>query len=407
MANYALGNKIAAFNKKIEELKAADIYPFFRPLESDQDTEVIINGKRVLMFGSNSYLGLTNHPYIKEATKKAVDKYGSGCAGSRFLNGTLDLHIELENALAQFVGKEAALVFSTGYQVNLGVISALGARGDYIFLDELNHACIIDGARLSFSRIYKYGHSDMAHLEKLLAAVPHESFKLIVTDGVFSMEGDIAKLSEITALAKKYNAAVFVDDAHSLGVLGPTGNGTAAHFNIGHDVDLIMATFSKSLASIGGFFAADRDVIEYLKHHARSLMFSASISPAAAASALAALHVLKTEPERIDKLWQNTKYAIDLFSNAGFDIGPTESPIIPLFVRDNEKTFLMARMLMDEGVFVNPVVSPAVASEASLIRYSLMATHSFKQIDYAFDKIKKVAFKLKVPMVNTVNTVKV
>jgi 8-amino-7-oxononanoate synthase len=399
MSNKALINKVSAF-KTAEKLKDADIYPFFRPLQSDQDTEVIIEGKRVLMFGSNSYLGLTNHPFVKEAAKKAIDKYGSGCAGSRFLNGTLDLHLELEEALAQFVGKESALVFSTGYQVNVGVISALGGRNDFLFSDELNHACIIDGARLSFSKLYKYGHGDMAHLEKLLASVPIESFKIIATDGIFSMEGDITKLNEITALAKKYNATVFVDDAHSLGVLGPQGQGTAAHFNITHKVDLIMGTFSKSLASIGGFIAADKVVVEYLKHHARSLIFSASISPAAAASALASLNVLKDEPQRIEKLWTNANYAQSLLAKAGFDIGKTESPIIPIFVRDNEKTFLMAKMLMDEGIFVNPVVSPAVQSDASMIRFSLMSTHSLKQIDYAVDKIKKVAFKLKVPLLN-------
>ncbi len=401
MINNALKKKIDNF-KTVDRLKEADIYPFFRPLQSDQDTEVIIGSKRILMFGSNSYLGLTNNKQVKEAAKKAIDKYGSGCAGSRFLNGTLDLHLELEEALADFVGKEGALVFSTGYQVNVGVISALAGRNDYVFLDEWNHACIIDGARLSFGKIYKYGHSDMAHLEKLLANAPIDAFKLIATDGVFSMEGDIARLDEITHLAKKYNATVFVDDAHSLGVLGPGGRGTSAHFNITHKVDMIMGTFSKSLASIGGFVAADKKVIEYLKHHARSLMFSASISPGAAASALAALEVMKSEPERIEKLWQNTQYTLEQFKEAGFDVGPTESPIIPIYVRDNEKTFLMAKMLMDEGVFVNPVVSPAVASESSMIRFSLMSTHSFKQIDYAVEKIKKVAYKLKIPQVNTV-----
>ena len=400
MTNKTLLEKVSAF-KTAENLKSADIYPFFRPLESDQDTEVIIAGKRVLMFGSNSYLGLTNHPDVKEAGKKAIDKYGSGCAGSRFLNGTLDLHIELEEALAQFVGKEAALVFSTGYQVNVGVLSALGGRTDYIFSDELNHACIIDGARLSFSKLYKYGHSDMAHLEKLLSNVPYEAFKIIATDGVFSMEGDISKLDEIAALAKKYNASIFLDDAHSLGVLGPAGQGTAAHYNITHKIDLIMGTFSKSLASIGGFIAADKVIIEYLKHHARSLIFSASITPAATASALAALTVLKNEPQRIEKLWANTNYALEAFKKAGFDIGLSESPIIPIFVRDNEKTFLMAKMLMDEGIFVNPVVSPAVSSDSSMIRFSLMATHSFKQIDYAVEKIKKVSYKLKVPLLKT------
>lgn len=399
MTNNTLIEKVKAF-KVVDKLKAADIYPFFRPLQSDQDTEVIVDGKRVLMFGSNSYLGLTNHPKVKEAAKKAVDKYGSGCAGSRFLNGTLDLHLKLEAALSQFVGKEAALVFSTGYQVNLGVISALGGRNDFLFSDELNHACIIDGARLSFSKLFKYRHADMGHLEKLLAEVPLKAFKIIVTDGIFSMEGDISKLDKIAALAKKYNATVFVDDAHSLGVLGPQGKGTPAYFNITHNVDLIMGTFSKSLASIGGFIAADKSVIEYLKHHARSLMFSASMSPAAAASALAALTVIKEEPERIEKLWSNTRYTMEALKNAGFDIGATESPIIPIFVGDDESTFLMAKMLMDEGIFVNPVVSPAVSSGSSMIRFSLMATHSFNQIDNAVEKIKKVSANLKAPLLN-------
>lgn len=400
MTENSLNKKVNSFTA-VDKLKAADIYPFFRPLESDQDTEVTIGGKKVLMFGSNSYLGLTNHSYIKECAKNAIDKYGSGCAGSRFLNGTLDLHLELEEELAKFVGKEAALVFSTGYQVNLGVISALGARGDYLFLDERDHACIIDGARLSFSKLFKYGHSDMQHLEKLLSSVPYDAFKLIATDGVFSMEGDIALLPEITELAKKYNASVFVDDAHSIGVLGPQGQGTAAHFNLTNEVDLIMGTFSKSLASIGGFIAADKNVIEYLKHHARSLMFSASIPPAATASALAALIILKENTGIIEKLWKNTKYAIEKFRKEGFEIGPTETPIIPIYIRDTEKTFLMTKLLLDSGVFVNPVVSPAVNNEDSLIRFSLMATHSIQQIDYAINTIKKVAQQINVNLIQT------
>ena len=393
MNNKPLHKKVDSFTT-VKKLKASNLYPFFRPLESDQDNEVTIGGQKVLMFGSNSYLGLTNHKYIKECAKNAIDKYGSGCAGSRFLNGTLDLHLELEEALAQFVGKEAALVFSTGYQVNLGVISALGARGDYFFLDERNHACIIDGARLSFSKLFKFGHSDMVHLEKLLSNVPYEAFKLIATDGVFSMEGDIALLPKIVELAKKYNASVFVDDAHSIGVLGPIGQGTAAHFNLTDDVDLIMGTFSKSLASIGGFIAADKNVIEYLKHHARSLMFSASIPPSATASALAALTILKENPAIIEKLWHNTNYALEKFKKEGFEIGATETPIIPIFIRDTEKTFRMAKLLMNRGIFVNPVVSPAVSSEDSLIRFSLMASHSLEQIDYAIDNIKEVAAQI-------------
>ncbi|MEO6812945.1 MAG: aminotransferase class I/II-fold pyridoxal phosphate-dependent enzyme [Ginsengibacter sp.] len=398
MNSSPLNKKVNSFTR-VEKLKTLGLYPFFRVLETDQDTEVIIGGKKILMFGSNSYLGLTNHPYVKECAQKAIDKYGSGCAGSRFLNGTLDLHLELERNLAEFVGKESALVFSTGYQVNLGVISALGGRNDYLFLDEHDHACIIDGARLSFAKINKYSHSDMTHLETLLRSVPIDAFKLIATDGVFSMEGDISVLPEIVQLAKKYNASIFVDDAHALGVIGPQGRGTAAHFNVTKDVDLIMGTFSKSLASIGGFIAADKNVIEYLKHHARSLMFSASISPAAAASALAALTVLKEDKTLVEKLWVNTRYAIDGFKSAGFDLGPTETPIIPIYIRDNEKTFLMAKMLMDEGVFVNPVVSPAVRSDCSLIRFSIMATHSIDQIDFAIKKFKKAASHIEIPLI--------
>lgn len=398
MKNSPLNRKVKSFMTIINGLKESGTYPFFRVLESDQDTEVTIGGKKVLMFGSNSYLGLTNNEYVKKCSQEAVTKYGSGCAGSRFLNGTLDLHIELERQLAEFVGKEAALVFSTGYQVNLGVISALGGRNDYLFLDERDHACIIDGSRLSFSKIFKYGHSNMEHLEKQLSSVPYDSFKLIVTDGVFSMEGDISLLPDITALAEKYNASVYVDDAHSLGVLGPQGRGTAAYFNLTDKVDLIMGTFSKSLASIGGFIAAETSVIEYLKHHARSLMFSASIAPAAAASALAALTVLKENSGLIDKLWENTHYAIKSFKNAGFELGPTETPIIPIYIRNNDKTFKMAKILLDDGVFVNPVVSPAVPSDSSLIRFSLMATHSLKQIDFAVDSFKHAASLIDLPL---------
>ncbi|MEO6819213.1 MAG: pyridoxal phosphate-dependent aminotransferase family protein [Ginsengibacter sp.] len=390
MNSSPLNKKMNSFTT-VDKLKELGLYPFFRVLETDQDTEVMIGGKKILMFGSNSYLGLTNNKFVKEKAKEAIDKYGSGCAGSRFLNGTLDLHLQLEKELAAFVGKEDALVFSTGYQVNLGVISALGGRNDFLFLDEHDHACIIDGSRLAFSKVFKYSHSDMGELETLLSSVPPDSFKLIATDGVFSMEGDISKLPGIVELAKKYNASIFVDDAHALGVLGPQGRGTAAHFGVTKDVDLVMGTFSKSLASIGGFIAADKNVIEYLKHHARSLMFSASISPAAAASALAALTILKEDKGLLEKLWVNTNYAINGFKSAGFDVGPTETPIIPIYIRDNEKTFLMAKMLMDEGVFVNPVVSPAVKSDSSLIRFSIMATHSIGQIDFAIEKFIKAA----------------
>lgn len=378
--------------QKVEKL---GLYPYFRTIESEQDTVVKINGKDVLMFGSNSYLGLTNHPKLKEASKAAIDKYGSGCAGSRFLNGTLDLHIELERKLAEYIGKESALVFSTGFQVNLGVISSIPGRHDYIIIDELDHACIIDGARLSFAKVLKYRHNDMASLEKVLSKCEPDKIKLIAVDGVFSMEGDVAKLPEIYELAQKYQANIFVDDAHGLGVMGPMGRGTAAHFGMTDKVDLIMGTFSKSLASIGGFIAADNDTINYLKHNARSLIFSASIAPANAASVIAAIDLIQQEPERIEKLWDNTNYALKLLKEAGFETGHTETPIIPIYVRDDFKTFKLTKMLLEEeGVFVNPVVSPAVPSSSSLIRYSLMSTHTFQQVEESIEKITRVAKKL-------------
>lgn len=386
-----LHEKIAQF-QDANIIREAGLYPFFRPIESAQDTEVIINGKKVLMFGSNSYLGLTNHSKIKEASKKAIDKYGTGCAGSRFLNGTLDIHIELENRLASYVGKEATVLFSTGYQVNLGVLSCITGRNDYLILDEYDHACIIDGSRLSFSKVIKYAHNDMDDLQRKLNILPEESVKIIAIDGIFSMEGDIVKLPEITKLADEYGANIMIDDAHSLGVIGHNGAGTASHFNLTDKVDLIMGTFSKSLASLGGFIASDAETIDYIKHRARSLMFSASMPPGSVASVIAALDIIEAEPERIVKLWDNTNYAMKLLLDEGFDLGPTESPILPIYVRDNEKTFLVTKYLQDAGVFVNPVVSPAVPSDSSLLRFSLMATHTFEQIDEAVEKIAK-AFK--------------
>ena len=388
-----LHNKIAAYNIP-QQVQKMGLYPYFRTIESEQDTVVKINGEDVLMFGSNSYLGLTNHPKLKEASKKAIDKYGSGCAGSRFLNGTLDLHLELESKLANFVGKEEALVFSTGFQVNLGVISSLPGRHDYIIIDELDHACIIDGARLSFAKLLKFKHNDMESLEKVLKKTEMDKIKLIVVDGVFSMEGDICNLPEIANLAKKYNANIMVDDAHGLGVLGELGRGTAAHFGMTNEVDLIMGTFSKSLASIGGFIASDSKMINYLKHNARSLIFSASIAPANAASVIAAVDLMENEPERLEKLWKNTHLSMDLLNEAGFDTGHSQTPIIPIMVRDDYKTFQLTRELLNEGVFVNPVVSPAVASTSSMIRFSLMATHTEDQIISAVEKIKKVATKI-------------
>jgi 8-amino-7-oxononanoate synthase len=386
-----LHGKIAQF-QVANLLRERGLYPYFRPIESAQDTEVMIDHKRVLMFGSNSYLGLTNHPKIKEASKKAIDKYGTGCAGSRFLNGTLDIHIELENRLANFVGKEATVLFSTGYQVNLGVLSCITGRNDYIILDEYDHACIIDGSRLSFSKVIKYAHNDMDDLQRKLSILPEEAVKIIAVDGIFSMEGDIVKLPEIVNLADKFGANIMIDDAHSLGVIGDKGAGTASHFGLTKDVDLIMGTFSKSLASLGGFIASDKDTIDYLKHRARSLMFSASMTPGSVASVIAALDIIETEPERIQKLWDNTNYAMKLLLDEGFDLGPTESPILPIYVRDNDKTFLVTKHLQSAGVFVNPVVSPAVPSDSSLLRFSLMATHTFDQIDEAIEKIAK-AFK--------------
>lgn len=376
-----------------QEAKARGVYPYFRAIESDQDTMVTINGKRVLMFGSNSYLGLTNHPKLKEAAIKAVEKYGSGCAGSRFLNGTLDIHIELENKLAEFVGKEGAIVFSTGMQVNLGVLSSILGRRDFIINDELNHASIIDGSRLSFATARKFKHNDMESLETVLKRHQdqEESVKMIVVDGIFSMEGDIAKLDEIVKLSKKYGASIMVDDAHALGVLGRHGRGTADHFGVIDDVDMVMGTFSKSLASIGGFIAADFEYINYLKHNARSLIFSASIAPSNAASVIAALDLIQEEPERIENLWDNTRYAHKMLNDLGFETGLSESPIIPIYIRDVDKTFILTKVLLEQGVFVNPVITPAVAPEDSLLRFSLMATHTKAQIEEAIGKIYEIS----------------
>ena len=373
-----------------QKAMAAGIYPYFRTIESDQDTEVIISGKKVLMFGSNAYLGLTNHPKVKEAAIDAIKKYGTGCAGSRFLNGTLDLHIQLEKRLAEFVGKEEAIIYSTGFQVNLGVVSCLTGREDYILWDELDHASIIEGHRLSYSTKLKYKHNDMQSLEKQLQKCEPDKIKLIVTDGVFSMEGDVAKLPEIIALAKKYNASVMVDEAHGIGVLGKQGRGTCDHFGVTEDVDLIMGTFSKSFASIGGFIASDKETINYLRHNSRSYIFSASNTPAATAAAGAALDIMLSEPERIDHLWKLTNYALDGFRAMGCEIGHTSTPIIPLYIRDNDKTFMVVRDLFDLGVFVNPVVSPAVAPQDTLIRFSLMATHTQEQLNQAMDAIQTV-----------------
>ena len=383
-----LQEKLAKYDAP-QRAMAMGIYPYFREIQSDQDTEVLISGKKVLMFGSNAYLGLTNHPKVKEAAIEAIKKYGTGCAGSRFLNGTLDLHLQLEKRLAEFVGKEDAIVYSTGFQVNLGVVSCITGREDILW-DELDHASIIEGHRLSFSTKLKFKHNDMDSLEKQLQKCEPDKVKLIVIDGVFSMEGDVAKLPEIVVLAKKYNASVMVDEAHGIGVFGDHGRGTCNHFGVTNDVDLIMGTFSKSFASIGGFIASDEPVINYLRHHSRSYIFSASNTPAATAAANAALDIMLSEPERIQHLWDLTHYALDGFRNMGCEIGHTSTPIIPLFIRDNDLTFLIVKELFVAGIFVNPVVAPAVASEDTLIRFSLMATHTKEQLDYALETIHKV-----------------
>ena len=375
-----------------QEAISKGIYPYYKPIESEQSTVVTIGGKQVLMFGSNSYLGLANDPRLKEAAKAAIEKYGTSCSGSRFLNGTLDIHVELEEKLARLVGKEAAVCFSTGFQVNLGVVSALCGRNDYLLLDSLDHASIVDGSRLSFSKVWKYNHNDMDSLETKLELADPDSVKLIVTDGVFSMEGDIAPLPKIVDLAETYDADIMVDDAHGLGVLGCQGRGTANYFGLTDKVTLIMGTFSKSFGSLGGFIAADEEIINYLKHNARSLIFSASMPPANVAAVSKAIDIMLEEPERIGHLWDVSDYARMQFKSRGFDIGHSETPIIPLFVRSSEKAFWLCNRLLDDGVFVTPVIAPAVPENDTLIRFALMATHSFEQVDEALDKITK-AFK--------------
>ncbi len=373
-----------------QEAKAAGIYPYFRAISSEQDPEVVIDGRRVLMFGSNCYSGLVNDPRIKEAAIEATRKYGTGCAGSPFLNGTLDLHKKLEARLAEYIGKEDVMIYSTGFGVNLGVVSTLTGREDYILWDEQDHASIIEGRRLSFSQSLKYKHNDMDSLEKQLAKCAPDKVKLIVTDGVFSMEGDVANLPKIVELAKKYDASVMVDEAHGIGVFGEGGRGTCNHFGVTDDVDLIMGTFSKSFASLGGFIATNKEITNYLRHHSRSYIFTASITPASTAAALKALDLMIEEPERQANLWKLTNMALEGFRQAGFEIGNTSTPIIPLFVRDNFKTFAITSDLLEEGIFVNPVVSPAVAPHDTLIRFSLMATHTPEQVAEALEKITKV-----------------
>jgi len=388
----ALLDKCEKFTRA-EELRSVGLYPYFRMIESAQDTEVIIDGRRMLMLGSNSYMGLTNDPRIKEAAKAAVEKYGSGCAGSRFLNGTLDIHIQLEEQIADFLGKEAAIVFTTGYQANLGVIAGLVGREDHVFIDRTDHASIVDGSRLGFGRVHKFVHNDVEDLDRLLSNSTARG-KMIVVDGIYSMEGDIAKLAEIVPVAKKHNAAIFVDDAHSVGVLGRIGNGTADHFGLTDEVDIIGGTFSKSLASIGGYVGADRDVIDYLRHHARALIFSASMAPACVAATQKALDIVIAEPERREALWANTHFMLDGLRRIGLDTGDSETPILPIVIGEMETCFAMWRMLHDAGIFVNPVVAPATPPDRTLIRLSVMATHTQDQLSMALDVIEKIARKL-------------
>lgn len=388
-----LQDKLAAYTAP-QEAKEAGIYPYFRAIESDQDTVVMMNGRRVLMFGSNAYTGLTNHPRVKEAAIEMTRRYGTGCAGSRFLNGTLDIHLQLEERLARFVGKEECLVFSTGFFANLGTVGCLTGRQDYIIYDELAHASIVEGIKVSLSTHLKFRHNDMASLEKQLRRCEPDRIKLIVVDGVYSMEGDVCLLPEIVALARQYNASVMVDEAHGLGVFGQNGRGVCNHFGLQQDVDIIMGTFSKSLASIGGFIATDHVTANYLRHHSRPFIFSASATPAAIGAVNAALDILESEPERIEHLWHLTDYALRGFRAIGCEIGHTSTPIIPLFVRDFQKTLLVTRMLLDEGIFVNPVVPPAVPQRDTMIRFSLMATHTIEQVQEAIDKIQKCFGKL-------------
>lgn len=381
---------------RAKQVMAAGIYPYFRSIDSDQDTEVIIDGKKVLMMGSNNYLGLTNHPEVKQAAKDAVDAFGTGCAGSRFLNGTLRIHIELEEKLAQFMGVESVLIFTTGHHVNLGVIDTVVTRGDYVITDNQDHASIVDGTRLTYATKRKYDHNNMDALREVLTSIPKDKIKLIVVDGVFSMEGDIAKLPQIVALAEEFKADVMVDDAHSIGVLGPNGDGTAAHFGLKDRVTLTGGTFSKSLGSVGGFVGGKEPIIHYLKHHCRALIFTASPSPANVGAVLKALEILQREPERREQLWANTHRLKKELNESGFNTLHSETPIIPVVVGEDIISFKFCRMLQDEGVFVNPVVSPAVEPGGALIRLSLMATHTFEQIDRAVEAINRVARQLKV-----------
>ena len=394
-----LQSQVALFDKcrnftAAREVQAAGLYPYFKAISESDDTDVVIEGKKRLMLGSNNYLGLTHHPKVLEAAAKALYRYGSGCTGSRFLNGSLDLHEKLEAALAEFLGKEACIVFSTGYGANLGLISGILGRNETVYLDKLDHACIVDGAKLAFGETQRFNHADMAHLSRLLDRNTSGKGTMIVVDGIYSMEGDIADIPDLVRIARKYGAALVVDDAHALGVLGPRGEGTGAHFGMQADVDIIAGTFSKSLASVGGFLAADESVIHFLKHHSRPFIFTASLPPANTAGVIAALEVMQQEPERRDALWVNAKRLQEGFRSLGFEIGPTQSPIVPVLVGPLDTTFLFWRRLFDHGVFTNPVCPPAVPANQCRLRTSVMATHSAAQIDFALEAFGRIGKEL-------------
>ncbi len=380
--------------KDADMVREAGLYAYFRMIGSGQDPVVTIDGQRVIMLGSNNYLGLTNHPEVKAAAARALETYGTGTAGSRFLNGTLDIHVELEEKLAEFMGRESALTFSTGYQVNLGVISSVVDRSDVVILDSLDHACILDGARLSYGRVLKFPHNDMEALEERLRSVEADRGALIIVDGVFSMEGDVADLPRIVELKKKFNARLMVDDAHGIGVMGANGRGTAEHFGLEDEADLVMGTFSKSLAAVGGFVVGDRKVIDYIKHLARSLMFSASPPPASVATVIKTLEIIEREPERRQRLWENTEYMKHEFTTMGYDTGESASPVIPLVVGEDQTAFKMTIRLQEEGVFANPVVSPGVPEGRALMRTSYMATHTRDHLDRALEAFAKVGREL-------------
>lgn len=383
----SLDHRISELTKLINFLKGSDNYLFYRELNSAQDPEMIEQGRKILMFGSNSYLGLTNHPRVKEAAIKAIEKYGTGVSGSRLLNGNLGMHRELEERLSSYLGKEDTAVFSTGFQANLGAIPPLMDRASYLLMDKLSHASIIEGSSLCHAKKFKFEHNSVDSLNNLFAKIDRDATKLVVTEGIFSMDGDIAPLPDLVRSAKQNNSMVMVDDAHAIGVLGKNGSGTSSHFGVTDDVDLITGTFSKSLASLGGFVSANKDIIRLIKHTSRALVFSAGMQPASVASVMAALDIMEEQPDLIDQLWANTHYSIKCLRELGLDIGKAETPIIPIYIRDEGKTYFIARKLYEEGIFINPVVSPATSPDSALIRFSVMSAHTKDQIDFAISKI--------------------